>query len=484
MKNTFTPADGNGMFQFPQPPALDYGLNPSLIKKMYRFWLKSLIKETDNPKIIPANGHDICNYVARYGLANYQIQAILTLDGNIDPERMKKAVRLSFDAEPVLGCKFIESDPPYWRRRDNIDELPFFTFEETDNMEDAILQFLKSPFDMDEDAMVKVRLIRSGPSDALCLKINHACADGTGAKDYLMLLADIYSRLCKDSNYVPPVHKRTHRDQNKLFEGLGIKNPELLPAAPNNFPPMWNFPWKKGRRKKPGFVVCRLPYGQVEKLSEYAKSRGATINDLVLTAYYRALFKLSKPLYFVPMEIPVTVDLRRYLPEHKAEAIRNLSGGIEPRLARMPKENFDRTLSRVTAVMNRLKNNNPGLPNAIAAERVERMSYIKFRDYIKSSLRTSNLASLLSFMPNLVFSPGLSNLGLLSKSLIKFGDITAVDAYILPPAVRDPGLLLIACTYNGILSLTTTYYESTVKRRNIEILLNKIKDELIRGCNN
>jgi len=33
--------------------------------------------KSDDPDILPANGHDIFNYVARYGLANCQIQSVL-----------------------------------------------------------------------------------------------------------------------------------------------------------------------------------------------------------------------------------------------------------------------------------------------------------------------------------------------------------------------------------------------------------------------
>jgi NRPS condensation-like uncharacterized protein len=68
------------------------------------------------------------------------------------------------------------------------------------------------------------------------------------------------------------------------------------------------------------------------------------------------------------------------------------------------------------------------------------------------------------------------------KVLIKFGSSTVIDAYIVPPVVRPPGVLLMANTYNSVLTLAIGYYQYTVERENIEKLLNKIKDELIEGC--
>jgi hypothetical protein len=108
----------------------------------------------NNPDILPANGHDICNYIARYGIANFQIQPVLKLDGRLDFDKLSRAVRLSVDVEPVFGCRFVESDPPYWKRLDDIDKIQFCFFEETDNRDKAIQDFLKSPLDMDNELKV------------------------------------------------------------------------------------------------------------------------------------------------------------------------------------------------------------------------------------------------------------------------------------------------------------------------------------------
>ena len=442
------------------------------------------VKYRNYPDTLPANGHDICNYLARYGMANHLIQAVLKLDGRLDFEKLSKAVRLSIDEEPVLGCRFVEGNPPYWRRLDNIDETMFCSQEETGDPDEAAKRFLECPLCMDKDLMVKVRLIRSVQYDTLCIKINHACCDGAGSKEYIELLSKIYSCIVRDNGiYIPNPKIGGRKDQDRLFNELGIKDPEKE-WNPSLIAPRttWVFPWKPGRTDSIRFSVCRLPCGQLDVMSEYGKARGATINDLILTAFYRAMFKISKPVYGIPMDISSTIDMRRYLPNQKAEAIRNFSGGFVTRIARKKGEAFGRTLHRVVNVMKKIKAGNPGLQNAIGGERVEKMVFPNLCAYFRTVSFASRIASLIPALSGYACFPGISNFGFVSKSLIRFGESVVTDAYIVPPVVRAPGFLLLACTYNGIMTLVLGYYKASICREDVEGLLNKIRDELIEGC--
>lgn len=431
----------------------------------------------DDPDILYANGHDIYNYVARYGMANYQIQAIMTLDGRLDFFKLSKAVRLTIDEEPVFGCRFVESHKPYWKRVSDIDEAMLCSFEETDNRDEAIQRFLDIPLDMDNDPMVKVKLIRSGPYDTIGIKINHSCCDGAGVKEYLKLLSDIYS--CIDDEhgiYIPNPKTRSRKDQDILFSNLGIKNPESSWIPGSEITRYtWLFPWKQGQSEAAHIVTCKIPQEYLDRMTSYAKDKGVTINDLILTAYYRAMLQMGHPIYSEPMEIPVTVDLRRYLPDGKTEAIRNFSGSENTRLTMIEGESFSETLSRVAPMMKEIKNKTPGLQSAIGLERVEKMVWGETLAYYRI------IPACPSFFGNKC-GPVLSNLGLVTNNLFTFGKNVVTDAYIVPPVVRAPGLLLMVSTYNGVVTLSAGYYEGSLLREDMERLLNGIKDELIQGC--
>ncbi len=435
----------------------------------------------DRTGTFPVNGHDIYNYVARYSMANLQIQAIMQLDGRLDFDKLKRAVRLSIEEEPVLGCRFIEDRKPYWKPLDNIGIINFCTFEETEDIDQAIHNFIRSAVDLDNEPMVNVKLIRSKRCDVLAIKMNHACCDGIGTKEYVQLLADIYTNLDqKKDTLITEPRIAGRKDQDRLFAELGITNQDAIFVPGSDiFMPTWPFPWDQSGSNTALMSVSRIPSGHLEEISKYAKNLGATVNDYILTALYRAMVQMGQPIYGVPMEIPVTIDLRRYLPDHKTLAIRNFSGSVNTKLLMLINEPFHRTLKRVSNMMKKIKKGYPGLQSAIGLERLEKISFLETLAYYQADARKTQFTCPLYFGDKCV--PTLSNLGILSKSLIKFGDKTVIDAFILPPVVRAPGLLLMTSTYNSVLTLAAGYYKSTVSKKNIDRLLSIIKDELIHG---
>ncbi len=443
-------------------------------------------KIPDSPDVLPANGHDIYNYVARYGSGNFHSQAILKLEGRLDLDKLTKAVRLTLDAEPVLGCRFVEGNPPYWKRMENIDKVKFCSLEEVDDVDAAVQTFLESPLDMDKDTKVKVKLIRSDSYDILGIKANHACCDGTGIKEYTQLLSDIYSKIdLSEDEFIPVPSKRGRSDQDTLLKSLGITDPDALWIPGSDITiPTWAFPWMKGTSNTTRIVTCRLSPDQLDKISSYAKSKDATINDLIITAYCRAMLEMGQPVYGVPMGINVTVDLRRYLPDKKAEAIRNLSGSSNIWLSMVENEAFGDTLSRVTFMTNEMKKGYPGMQSAIGLERLEKISFKDTLAYYQATSKVGkNMPNAPAFYGDRCV-PALSNLGVLSKQLIKFGDVSVIDYFIIPPVVSAPGILLVAGTYNGTMTMGAGFFENTVLHKDVERLVNNIKDELLKGCKN
>ncbi len=459
------------------------------LKKLFQKYTKIYPPEKspteDSPDIIPANAHDMVNYIAKYSLTNFEIQAVMRLDRRLDFNKLVNAVRLSIDAQPVLGCRFVKSDPPYWQRlelNDNMEKL--CSLEEVDNPEEGIQRFLQISMNMDKDPMLFVRVVRSVDYDTLCIKINHVCSDAAGSKDYIHLLADIYSQIdIGNTDYTPIPGNRDRNDLEKLKAALGYDTPASTWGLQQQIAyPTWNFPWKNNHTGDTDFSLGRLPYGQLDIMSRYSKARGATINDLLLTAVFRALFQISKPPYGIPMDIPVTIDLRRYLPGHKADAIRNLSGGIVIRIDRRPDESFEETLSRVMTFTDAIKRKHPSMLNLSWLDYVEKLSFRQLCDYYKYMIQVAELSSQNPFYPVNCCSPVLSNIGFISRSLIKFGESTVMDAYIVPPVVRAPGILLVAGTYNGIMTLGVGFYKTSVQKHVMDSVIDKIKDQLVEGC--
>lgn len=427
----------------------------------------------DMPGILPVTGHDMFNYVTKFGSANFQIQVVLKLDGRLNPYTFMKAVRLSVETEPVFGSKIIESNPPYWKLLD-LDKIKFYSFEKTNDPDGAIQSFLEKKLDMDNDPMLQLRLISGVFNDILCIKINHSCCDGTGTKEYIQLLSTIYSTLERGETYVPKPKQRSRIDQGRLFNSLGINDPVSAWNGELDLPKnMWPFPWLQGKPETYHVCVLKLPrYYSV--LSKYSKARNATINDILLTAYYRAMHKITGIQPDLPMNISMTVDLRRYIPERKTEGIRNFSAGLDTKLSCVNGETFEETLTRVIQMMTGIKNNQPGLQSAIGLERVEKAAFSDTLSYYITAAKNA------AFIPTCI--PVLSNLGFINKTLFKFSDTYVTDAYIVPPSMSAPNILLCIGTYNNEITMAMSHYEEQVHQEDINRLLCKVSDELIEGC--
>lgn len=422
------------------------------------------------PTTIPATGFDRACYLLGYGYYNMQIQAVIAFAQQLDKDVLKKAVRLSLDAEPVLRCRFIEDDKqPYWQSLENSDKMQWLEFVQSDNKQAAIEQFLKSPFYCEEQ-MLNARLIRVNDNDTLCVKISHACSDAGGLKQYLHLLAQIYSSLLEDSQYKPEPNTRRRLDQKSYFEALGIKEPLAL-LDPRSQPPpsaTWAFPYHSFEAKEVQTSMRRFDGESFDRIKAFGKFSEVTINTVILTAYYRSLFKILNPPSGDDREIGVTMDLRQFFKTEPSQDICNLSVTLLSKTCRVEEEAFPETLKRVSMSMDELKQAQAELSQAVMIEAQDALEYSQlialFQAVRPRVLETGKL------------SPTLTNTGIISP--LEFGQFSACDAYLVPPAVYAPGFLLGVSTYDRTLTLLTSYCEPSHRTADVTALMDFMVDEL------
>ncbi|MEQ8176579.1 MAG: condensation domain-containing protein [Syntrophomonadaceae bacterium] len=421
------------------------------------------------PEILTVNGHDRFNYTLKHFSSNIQIQAVVSFGQCLDVETLRKAVRLSLDAEPVLGCRFIEDEKqPYWQRFATMDEMPWFEFGQEANRKESVEQFLKSPFSF-EGQQLNVRLIRTQEGDSLCVKICHACSDAGGLKQYLQLLAEIYSNLLKDPNYKPVPNTEGRRDQQHYFTALGIKDPLALfnPQA-QVLPPTWAFPYHDLEYKEMHIAMRQIKEEAFEKIIAFGKTHGVTVNTIILAALYRSLFELIKPESGEEMGVGMTMDLRQAFNGRPNQAICNLSTTIEPRIPKVDQESFMETLTRLSESIAGLKNTRPDLSSAVVMEVLGAMDYSQYVGIIQAVWQQMTETG--------KSDPTLSNMGIISP--LQFGQILANDAYIVTPRIYAPGFLVGVSTYNKTMTLEVSYCEPAHRREEVEALLDYITVDL------
>ncbi len=88
---------------------------------------------TEAPARYPALTLDRMLHLARH-LHDGQSRYLITFSARLDTERIARAFELSLDAEPVLGCRFVDHPwRPYWERLPYVKRVPPLSIMETDN---------------------------------------------------------------------------------------------------------------------------------------------------------------------------------------------------------------------------------------------------------------------------------------------------------------------------------------------------------------
>jgi len=418
----------------------------------------------DIPLTLPVTAQDRFEYPLRY-----IIHVVVSFDRTLDRIILERAVRLSLDAEPILGCHFVEDNPqPYWQRFDTLDEMKWAEVTSPSNKDEAINHFIKSYF-FHEGQQINVCLVQSAGGDTLVVKISHGCCDAGGLKEYLGLLAGIYTRLQEDPNYRPLPHTSGRRDQRYYFDALEITDPiALFNPEHQPPPPTWAFPYHGTEKNEMQLSIRCLKDEAYNRIMKFTRDHSVTMTAVLLTAMFRAMFEMLEPPRGEEMDINVSVDLRHAFTGLSDQAICNLSVGMHPRISRMAEESLAETLKRASAALEELKQNRAESIDAIGLEAWSMTDYTTFLEQLRAILQQS-----LATGKN---NPLLSNVGVIPP--LHFGQVKATDAYMLTPVVFPPSFMLGVTTYDRTLTLQCSFGEPGHRREDVERFMNLMEREL------
>ncbi len=407
------------------------------------------------------------------------IHCIISFDGQISEKRMARAVRLTLDAEPILGCRFV---PGWWRmrweRRTDLDHLGLFRLALSADTEEDISGFLTVPADPCEEPQIQALLLRSD-RDTLCIKVNHVAADAAGVKRYACLLASIYRRLAYNPEYRPepnPDGTRSMRQVSRLFDV-----PDKLRIVRRTFRDLRNLlsprvnstiPLFRGNPSDRTFVIRRIAHPQFQAIKAHGRRRGATINDMILTAVFRSLSDIIRPDSDMPIRLMTTADLRRYLPTGKAGAICNLSGVFCLKMNQYLEATFDDTLEQVCDRMNFIKGDFIGLgshPIFVLPAKILPASWTRpIGDWMGERLLRSGNDT----------PPGLTNMGQIDKERLVFGEVGVSDAFLTAPVLFPPLFIIGISGFGESLTMSVGFCGSAVNTRVVEQVLDRVESKL------
>jgi len=403
-----------------------------------------------------------------------QIHLEMTFDRPLNADRLARAVDLTLDAEPVLGCRYQRSwFRPRWVR------LPAEhrnAFALTDDPE-IYAAFRDADFDAERGPQIRVLLLRRDGRDTVLLKVNHMVADGGGVKDIAEVLANVYRSLARDAYYRPSPNLNGSRSAWQVFQLIPLRHyPRLygehLRLTFNNLLPRVSLvvPMNQAPVSTPRYARRHLDALPVARLKEYGRRFDATLNDILLAAFLRALIVWRNWDGRSCLRAQFTIDFRRYLPEERAVSICNLSAVEGVKLGRDPGATFADTLVRIAQQTRRSKSFWPGLRltfGTLWLTKVQPAAVLvaTLRGLFHLGIKTKNMA------------PALTNMGPIRTERVTFDEAPA-HAWLIPPPAK-PGVFIGGVSgYAGTIDVSIGYYPEAISPEAIERFLDLLLAEL------
>jgi NRPS condensation-like uncharacterized protein len=298
------------------------------------------------PRRLPAPAQDRMVYSYRHGQHEHAI-SVLAFDGRLDEHRLRDAMRLAIDAEPVFGCRYVPGRKPYWERRDDLDSLPLCTLAETADFSRELERFVDIPCDGTRDPLLAARIVR-GETDALFFKTSHLAADGAGSKELLSLIAGLYRGPKSAAQRIVP--NLGYRGARQLFAQTGWRECLRIfrPPQHRRARAVWRFPMSD--RRDPGglrFAIRRLSPAEFDAMRAFGKRFGATLNNVFMAACFRALWRFLDFPPGIPQSLAIPTNARPYLRSGATEAICNFTAPLHATIERIMDEPFEQTLIRI-----------------------------------------------------------------------------------------------------------------------------------------
>ncbi|MFH2006569.1 MAG: hypothetical protein ABI333_08295 [bacterium] len=434
------------------------------------------------PSRIPSVTFDRVARMIRLG-CDMQLHCVISLDSRIDEARLARAVRLLLDAEPVLGCRFVETRfHPRWERREDLDRLPLVTMvESTQPLVDCV-PFMIMPCVAERDPMVLVRIYR-GKTDTLVLKINHFAVDGGGSKEAAYLLGSLFGALEKDPEYQPRPNLSGRRSLSQLSERFGTLDKlrffgeGIRHTVARFVPPVsWRVPNREPKgvgARAPGqsYVFHHIGPEGFRKGKELAGRHGATLNDLLVAAFCQACLELEPARETDPLRLRITADLRRYLPTGRAEALCNLSGFVYLDLGKGVPRTFVELLGRVRDEMKRQKAGPIGLGDTALIG--------PLATYVPASFLLSRFErGVARGVPSDLRAPCLTNIGRIDPAQLRFDGVRVTDAFTTATVIYPPILAVAATGFGESITLSAGFCESFLARTDVERIFARMAERM------
>ena len=415
--------------------------------------------------VYPSVGDLFINYVfVASGGMTPEMGVAVGFKGRVDEWALRRAVVALLETEPVLGYRFVTDAPgPLWERADLPEAGAVLPVAESDDLRTDLHEFLALPLDTSSGPQLRALLLRSADRDVLALQVSHLAVDGRGAVEALYRLCEIHQALVENPEWEAEFNVDSIRDfaAAGVASTLGEKVGSLRATANMVKPSDWPFP-DSGKRGKEPFVARSIEPATFDRIQKKARGRGATVNDVLLAAYYQSLRRALRPPAGARTPISIGADLRKYL-ETPDVGLSNFAAMLALPFVNTGDDDFDSALAIVQGQTRTVKDRTL---RELAVSRVmgDRMMGGRRARLWRRSLERMGATMMKAIEQGPAgSSPVLTNIGEIDSQKVRFGGPTVVDhVQWFVQQGRGGGFALGVSSYRGRLDLCLSVDPDTI----------------------
>jgi len=394
------------------------------------------------------------------------IRFVLNYPGHLDPRILCAATQAVIGSVDVLHASFIaKTNFAYWRVNTEYEVSDYFALVDCDG--DPIKparSIALQPVEHKGKCQLHVTQINGNDGCAIVVRISHLVVDGSDGKYLLNKLAESY-RLMEETGTAESLNiKNGSRSAMCVYNELNKKDLVSLIKIPfSGVKTVYPFdaPTEHGVRR---MLHCTIPSDTLAAAQQKAKSQGATVNDLLLTACYRSFAKATNQEG--SMSISAMMDLRQHCKDGISEGLANMSGGLFTTL----------DISVVNTFDNDLRN----IAGQTAAAKTDPLAGLDGIPLLHTATKAFPMWLLIQ-AANIVYSSlslSFTNLGNIHCAPLTMNGLIPTEGIFGGPLKRKPSVQVGAASFDGTAELTILGDFTEKDIQSLQTFLNGVRTEI------
>lgn len=425
------------------------------------------MKDGSIPDLLPATAGDIAA-AAMDPMFEMVLGSRLTFAEFLDVDVLARATRLLLDLEPVLGCWFDAGlRSARWVRCANLDASPPFAMVETDDADRSAADFHATPFE-DRGPRIAVLLLRSVGHDDLCVRFDHVAGDGWSAKEVTHLLAETYTRLLEDPEWVPAPRLSQRPTHSEVWQALSDEQRAAAAGVPRPGASQWSMKTRRGSGDRLNVRTLTLGPERVAALRAYVHARGGTVNEALVTALVRSAASMYPPRKGVRPGVTISADPRRFAHGTNLDRISVIATTQTVQMDYLDGETFDQTLQHVIDGVRPWRESLWGIATGAKAGAPPAPGLLRaFFGFLATMMHLMHVGGLVTM-----------NIGAFDPERLAFGEAHPVSAVGTGPIPRFGGFPALISSYEDALTLWMGFRGRSIAPELVERHLDGIDRQL------